>query len=131
MAGNIIKVYWLYNLLQPARHKYVSFYKSLFWFKCDIKNIWKTFFLLLLLLLLFFHWSYKNGFTFIFKSLAVHEQWLFYLRPINFFSLGSSNVFLLTHFRPIFSFYTLWKYQKTSHVFRGYSKGILLRNGFK
>ena len=42
----------------------------------------------------------------------------------------------LTHFWPMFPFYTPWKHQKTkvfwfSGVFRGYKMGTLVRNGLK
>ena len=39
---------------------------------------------------------------------------------------------LLTHFQPVFHFYTPWKHQKTggfSDVFRGYRNRTLLENG--
>ena len=39
---------------------------------------------------------------------------------------------LLTHFQPVFHFYTPWKHQKTggfSDVFRGYRNRTFLENG--
>ena len=42
------------------------------------------------------------------------------------------HCFWLSHFRPMFPFYTAWKRQKTfwfSDVFRGYRKGTLAWNG--
>ena len=54
-------------------------------------------------------------------------------------TVGNKNVFIrdhlqislliLTHFQQMFNFYTSWKYQKFSEIFRGYRSGTLIENG--
>ena len=48
--------------------------------------------------------------------------------------LWALGIIGLTHFQPVFHFYTPWKHLKTSsfsYVFRGYRRGTLVENGLK